>query len=95
MSRSPTKRPTAAPGTSGHASYHVIAQDGGWQLRSAAGKRTAKVFSSRAEAEKAAQALVRDCGGAVIVHGPDGRVCERFTVGREAFAGISAVEGIQ
>jgi hypothetical protein len=39
--------------------------------------------------------MLRIKGGAVRIQGPDGREHERFTIGRGAFAKVSAVEGIR
>lgn len=39
--------------------------------------------------------MLRIKGGALRIQGPDGREHERFTIGRTAFAKVSAVEGIR
>jgi hypothetical protein len=57
--------------------------------------RACGVYRTEAEAERAAREMLRIKGGAVRIQGPDGREHERFTIGRNAFVKVSAVEGIR
>ncbi len=56
--------------------------------------RASGIYSTQAEAARAAQDMVRIKGGTVRIQGPDGRSQESFTIGRDGFTNISAVEGI-
>jgi hypothetical protein len=67
----------------------------GWVVRRSGSARVCGAYRTEAEAEQAAREMLRIKGGAVRIQGPDGRERERFTIGRDAFAKISAVEGIR
>lgn len=70
--------------------------EGGWALRIPAnsGGQSSQAFLTRAEAVKAAQAVLRAKGGALQIHGPDGRIKSSFTLGRAAMTKLNAVEGL-
>ena len=87
MSRSTSSK------TSNKASAVVAQTSGGWTVRHAAGPETG-VFATQHEATEAARSALRKSGGAVQVHGRDGRIHETLTLGRDAMAKIAAVEGI-
>ncbi len=57
--------------------------------------RACGIYGTQAEAARAAQDMVRIKGGTVRIQGPDGRLHESFTIGRDGFAKISAVEGVR
>jgi hypothetical protein len=71
----------------------VASTSAGWAVRHAGGREIG-VFATQAEATDAARSALRKSGGAVRVQGPDGRVHETLTLGRDAMARIAAVEGI-
>ena len=66
---------------------------GGWAVRNGTGRATG-VYSTQAEAVKAAQAIVRDVGGQLLVHTPSGQLKKSFTLGRTAMGKLNAVEGV-
>ena len=73
---------------------HIIPNGSGdWVVRIGAG-RAGKVFSTQAEAVRAAQAAVRDAGGQLHVHGAEGPPKTSFTLGRAAMAKLNAIEGV-
>jgi hypothetical protein len=57
--------------------------------------RVCGVFNTQAEAEEAAKEMLRIKGGAIRIRGAGGRDRESFTIGRDAFGKVSAVEGIR
>ena len=67
----------------------------GWIVRKNGSTRASGIYGTQAEAARAAQDMVRIKGGAVRIQGPDGRSHESFTIGRDSFAKISAVEGLR
>jgi len=74
--------------------WSVVKATTGWVVREGGSAGAAAVYRTRAEAEKAARETVRITGGEVRVRGADGRWRDSFTLGRNNFAKISAVEGI-
>lgn len=64
-------------------------------MQTSGARRSGVVYSTQAEAIEAARQIVGDKGGMLRIHGRDGRVRESFTIGREGFAKISAIEGIR
>ncbi len=52
------------------------------------------LYGTKAEAVEAARLLIQSKGGALRIHGRDGRIQESVTLGRKAAAKISAVERI-
>ena len=68
---------------------------GQWAVRRAGAARRSGVYATQDEAIRAAEALTRSEGGQLRIDDGDGRVRERFTLGRLAFEKISAVEGIR
>jgi len=73
----------------------TTAEAQGWVIRKDTSARICGVYRTEAEAERAAREMLRIKGGALRIHAPDGREHRRFTIGRNAFAKISAVEGIR
>lgn len=66
---------------------------GVWVVTTIGTVRGGASYRTKAEAARAAEDAVRIKGGMVRIHGPDGRTSESFTIGRDAFAKISAIEG--
>ena len=67
----------------------------GWIVKKNGSTRASGIYGTQAEAARAARDMVRIKGGTVRIQGPDGRMHESFTIGRDSFAKISAVEGIR
>ena len=67
----------------------------GWIVKKNGSTRASGTYGTQAEAAQAAQEMVRIKGGTVRIQGPDGKLHESFTIGRDSFAKISAVEGIR
>lgn len=67
----------------------------GWIVTKDGSNRPSGIYGTQAEAAQAAQDMVRIKGGTVRIQGPDGRLRKSFTIGRDAFAKISAVEGLR
>jgi hypothetical protein len=74
--------------------YRVIPSDGGWAVKSGGHERSTRVYESKAEAIQAATEVVRKKGGELVVQDRDGHLKTSYTLGRDPFAQISAVEGI-
>lgn len=75
---------------------YVVRHGSHWAVKKGGAEgASGRVYPTQAAAVEAAKQIVRDKGGTVRVHGSDGRVRESFTIGREGFAKISAVEGIR
>lgn len=73
---------------------HIIPNStGDWVVR-APSSRASRVFSTQAEALKAAQASVRDVGGQLHVHEVSGQLKTSFTLGRAAMDKLNAIEGV-
>lgn len=75
-------------------SYHVISANGGWAVRGEGNIRSTSIHSTQAEAVKAAKNIVKNNGGEVRTHGTDGRIISSYTIGRNQFEKISAIEGM-
>lgn len=73
----------------------MIPSGGSWAVKVEGASRPSGHYPTQAEAVEAARELVRAKGGATRVYLSDDRVAESFTLGRQAFAKISAVEGIR
>jgi hypothetical protein len=70
--------------------------NGGWAVKQAGSDHPASTHPTQSEAVRAARAIVSGRGGGdVVVHSRSGRVRESYTLGRDSFAKISAVEGIR
>lgn len=67
----------------------------GWIVQKNGSTRASGIYGTQAEAARAAQDMLRIKGGTVRIQGPDGRAHESFTIGRNGFAKISAVEGVR
>ena len=74
---------------------YVVPTEQGWALKTHGAKRVTRVYSTRAEATKAAQEMLRTKGGEVRIQGRNGRWRESFTLGRDDLEKISEVEGIR
>lgn len=72
----------------------VIPSGQGWSIKKGESSQAASVYGTKAEAVEAARLLIHRKGGALRIHGRDGRIQESITLGREAAAKISAIEGI-
>ena len=79
--------------TNAAGSVHVVPSNGGWIVRPV-GAAAVQTFATQSAAVRAAQDAVRIKGGWVKVQMPSGRSKTTFTLGREAGARISAVEGV-
>ena len=53
------------------------------------------LHATQAEAVKAARSVIQATGGELRIHDKDGRLARTFTLGRDNFAKIGAVEGIK
>ncbi|HEX2891908.1 DUF2188 domain-containing protein [Vineibacter terrae] len=80
-------------GASPTRTMNVIPTSDGWSLKRSS-TTGARVYASKAEATKAAQAVLSIGGGELRIHGRNGKISETFTLGRNAIAKISAVEGL-
>jgi hypothetical protein len=67
----------------------------GWIVKKNGSMRASGIYGTQAEAAQAARDMVRIKGGTVRIEGPDGRSQESFTIGRDGFAKIGAVEGVR
>lgn len=88
MSKTPSK-------STGNNSRHVIRQGRGWVVKKGGAERASSVHPTQAEAVRTAQESVRAKGGELRIQGPNGRSRASFTIGRDGFEKISAVEGIK
>lgn len=80
---------------SGVVARYLIQHEGArWAVRKADSSEASCIYKSQAEAISAAQQMVRDCGGQIFIQSQSGKRRESFTLGREGFAKISAVEGL-
>jgi Uncharacterized protein conserved in bacteria (DUF2188) len=96
MSDTPkNKRPRSQATTSAPRDSYVVPIKSGWAVRSSGARRASGVYPTQGEAVEAAKRIVRDSGGMLRVQGRDGRFRESFTIGRDPFAKISAVEGVR
>jgi len=87
------RRPAVA---GGRVNRHVMPHNGGWVVKEPESDHPASAHRTQSEAVRAASAIVSKRGGGdVVVHSRSGRVRESFTLGRDSFAKISAVEGIR
>jgi hypothetical protein len=66
----------------------------GWAVLQGRRAQPSSVHKTQTEAETAAREMVRIAGGTVRIQGRNGRWHESFTLGREGFARISAVEKV-
>jgi hypothetical protein len=73
---------------------HVVPQGGGWAVKRAGQTQSIGLYRTQEEATRAAQDALRASGGELRIQGRDGRWRESFTLGRNAMASISAVEGV-
>lgn len=73
---------------------HVVSHGNKWAVKKAGANRASSIHATQAEALQAARDKVRAKGGEVRVQGRDGRWRASFTVGRDPFEKIGAVEGI-
>lgn len=87
------RKPRAAGGRSAASGQYMLHDAGGWAVRGSAGRETS-VHPTQEAAIKAARAQAEAKGGHFVVHRPDGRMREAYSIGRDPFIKISAVEGI-
>jgi hypothetical protein len=73
-----------------------VTPDGhGWSVRGeASAGREARTFATESDALHAAQELVRENGGEIIIRRIDGRARDSFTLGRAGMRKLAAVEGL-
>jgi hypothetical protein len=93
MTRNKSKRFSSQP-AAGRNIRDVVRVPGGWTIKDGGSGRASGIYETQAEAERIAKEQVRISGGEVRVETRAGRWRASFTVGRQAYAKISAVEGI-
>ena len=75
--------------------YCVVPAKGGWAIKNGSSRSSARTYSSKEAAVKAAKEWVSKRGGGEFwIQGRDGRRSESLSFSREGFKKISAVEGI-
>jgi hypothetical protein len=60
---------------------HVVPLDGQWAVRGAGNRRATRLFSTQAEAISAAREIARNQRAELVIHGADGRIRQKSTVG--------------
>jgi hypothetical protein len=88
-----SKRGTSRSAKGEPAVFHGVPAAGGWSVKTSSNDRH-HLFATQEEAEAAARQILRKQGGKLRVRGKDGRIRDTFTIGRDPFAKISALEGI-
>ena len=66
-------------------SQHVVPRDGKWAVRRTGANRVSRKFDTQREAIEAARDLAQSQGTELYIHGPDGRIRERNSYGRDSF----------
>lgn len=67
-------------------SYHVVSRlDGKWSIRKTGEGRASRVFTTQSDAVSFARTIARGSSGELIIHGRDGRICEKNTYGKDPF----------
>ena len=61
----------------GKTNQHVLPKGGAWILRKASSLKATKIFDTQREAVKYAEAIARNQGTALFIHGEDGRIRNR------------------
>lgn len=74
--------------------YDVLPSSGGWIVKGGDAGESG-VYLSKSKALGAARGQIEQNGGELRVHDKRGRVHATYTVGRENFEKISAVEGMR
>lgn len=88
------RRPQNAGTHSPNRLSEVVPTKGGWAVKSGRGG-TSSIHGTKDDAVKAAKTLLEAKGGGLVVHTRDGRVGrESFTIGRDTYEKIIAVEGV-
>lgn len=90
--RKPAKTRSQPARAAGSGRFVVHGNGGGWEVRGERGQ--SRVYETQSEAVKAARSLVQSKGGELRIQGPNGRIRQAYTIGRDPFLKISAVEGI-
>jgi len=90
-----SKRPRSQPAAMARNDRRLGPGATGWIVTKNGSTRASGIYGTQAEAARAAQEMVRIKGGTVRTQGPDGRLHKSFTIGRDGFAKISAVEGLR
>jgi hypothetical protein len=83
--------------TGGRPRIAVVPSSGGWSIAGHPAAIERRPYKTQREAVEAARKFIKtQVGGELTVHGRDGRVrsVDTYALGQEAFARISAVEGI-
>ena len=62
---------------------HVVPNKGKWSVRFAGARRRSGTFDTQKEAEMAARKLAKSGQTELYVHGSDGRIRERSSIGKD------------
>jgi hypothetical protein len=62
---------------------HVVPHDGEWAVRGEGNSRVTSTHDTQREAIDAGREIARNQGGELFIHGRDGRIRERDTVGKD------------
>lgn len=60
---------------------HIVRHEGGWAVRGEGNSRATSVHRTQREAIEAGREVARNQGGELLIHGRDGRIRERDSVG--------------
>lgn len=60
---------------------HVVPHDGGWAVRGEGNSRATSVHDTQREAIDTAREIARNQNGELLIHGRNGQIRERDTVG--------------
>jgi len=61
--------------------FHVVPRDGRWVVKPEGGRGASSVHDTQREAIDQAQEIARNQGGALVIHGRDGRIRDRVSYG--------------
>lgn len=67
-----------------HKGQHVVPNGGKWSVRKAGAERASGVFSTQKEAVERAREIAKNQGTELYIHGPDGRIRERSSFGKDS-----------
>lgn len=62
---------------------HVVPHDDGWAVRGAGNRRATSVHDTQAAAAAQARGIARNQGTELLIHGRDGRIRERDSLGHD------------
>jgi hypothetical protein len=60
---------------------HIVPHDSGWAVRGEGNSRATSVHRTQRDAIEAGREVARNQGGELLIHGRDGRIRERDSVG--------------